>query len=185
MRFGVRAVVAPLVTLAIIFCGNAALWAAEPKGAADKAAPATGTAPAAEEGSNWTAKRIYDAFRNESRCVLETPRVILDDGRQETKVFLRVDSRSLTIMTESNVDIGHADVGIQVDDKKSIKPDQVFLDQNLLFEARVAQIVEQFKTGLAVEARLRFWPTWPSMGLKTVSFSLVGFTRAFARLPGC
>ena len=156
--------------------GNTFVWAQPPPEAAK---------PPAEETANWTAKRIYDAFHNESRCVIETPPVNLDDGRSETTVFLRVDRSSLTIVTESNVDIGHADVGIKVDGKEPIKPDQVFLDQNLLFEKQSAQIIEQFKAGLTVEARLRFWPTWPSTGLKTVRFSLIGFTSAFGRLPGC
>lgn len=183
MQYRVRVVAA---LIAVIFVSShGGVSAAEPKAAGGKTAPATGAAPAAEAVSNWTAKRIFDAFRNESRCVLETPRVTLDDGRQETKVFLRVDGRSLTIMTESNVDIGRADVGIQVDDHKLIKPDRVFLDQHLQFETQIAQIIGQFKNGFGVEARLRFWPTWPDMGLKPVNFSLIGFTREFARLPGC
>lgn len=171
----VRAMV--LGMLCVVLC-DSSVWAAPPKGAAE-------TVTTAADTGNWTAKRIYDVFRNESRCVLETPPAIMDDGRSHTRVFLRVDGRSLTVMTQSNVDIGRADVGVQVDDKKLIKPDQVFLDQSLLFETQSAQIIEQFKAGLAAEARLRFWPTWPDKGLKTVRFSLIGFTRAYARLPGC
>lgn len=142
-------------------------------------------AAAADAAANWTAKRIDDVFRNESRCVLETAAVTIDDGRSPTNVFLRVDTRSLMIMTESNVDLGRPDVGIQVDEHKPIKPDRAFLDQNLLFETQGAQIISQFKAGLSVEVRLRFWPTWPDKGLKTVRFSLIGFTQAFSRLPGC
>jgi len=160
-----------VIASVILFSGSA--WAAAPKGAAD-------TTP----DGNWTTKRIFDVFRNESRCVVETPATTMDDGRSPTKVFLRVDGRSLTVMTQSNVDIG-ADVGVRVDDNKLIRPDKIFLDQNLLFETSSAQIIEQFKAGLVAEAHLRFWPTWPDKGLKTVRFSLIGFTRAYARLPGC
>jgi hypothetical protein len=169
---------ARLASLALVLFGGNTLVSAETPQEAAKPPPA-------EETANWAAKRIYDAFHNESRCVIETPPINLDDGRSETKVFLRVDRSSLAIVTESNVDIAHPDVGIKVDSKPPIKPDRVFLDQNLLFEKQSAQIIEQFKAGLTVEAHLRFWPTWPSTGLKTVRFSLIGFTHAFDRLPGC
>lgn len=171
-RSGVAARLAPLA-LVLASAG----WTQAPQAAA--------TATDAEPTSHWTARRIDDVFRNESRCVAESAAVTIDDGRSPTKVFLRVDAGSLMIMTESNVDLDRPDVVIQVDEHKPIRPDRVFLDQNLLFETQAALLIAQFKAGLAAEARLRFWPTWPDKGLKTVRFSLIGFTRAFSRLPGC
>ena len=141
--------------------------------------------PPPTDAAGCTASRFFDAFHNESRCVLETPKVPFNDGRQDTTVFLRVDGKSLYVMTDSNVDIAKPDVGIRVDERKLIKPDSVFLDQHLLYESQIAQILEQFKAGMVVEVQLHFWPTWPSKGMKKVSFSLIGFTRNFARLPGC
>jgi hypothetical protein len=147
--------------------------------------PAKTAAAASDEGAIWTAKRIVDPFRNETRCVLETPKVSLDDGYQETKVHLRIDGRSLYVITESSVDLREPDVGLQIDKGKLIKPDGAYLDQQLLYETQIGTVIDQFKNGLAVDVKLRFWPSWPSKGLKTVNFSLIGFTRTFARLPGC
>jgi hypothetical protein len=158
------------------------LMGALPAPAAEQAPP---PAPPKTDVSGWSAKRFFDPFRNETRCVLETPKFAFNDGRQDTTVFLRIDGKSLTVISESNVDIAKPDVGILVDGHKLIKPDSVFLDQQLLFESQIAQILAQFKAGMVVEAQLHFWPTWPSTGMKQVSFSLIGFTRNFARLPGC
>jgi hypothetical protein len=147
-------------------------------------APAqTITATSADDA--WTAKRIVDPFHNDTRCVVESPKVAFNDGYQDTKVFLRVDDRSFYVMTESNLDLRQGDVGVQVDGGALIKPDAAFLDQHLQFESQIAVVVGQFRRGLTADVHLRFWPTWPSKGLKTVRFSLIGFTRTFARLPGC
>lgn len=145
-----------------------------------------GAMPAAPEApENWTAKQIFDPFHNETRCVVETPRQKIDDGRQETTIYLRVDGKSLLVLTESNVDLNYPDVGIRIDEGALIRPDKAYLDQNALFESNAATIISQFKAGLKVDVALRYWPTWPSKGLRTATFSLIGFTRAFARLPGC
>jgi hypothetical protein len=136
-------------------------------------------------GENWTAVRIFDPFRNESRCVAESSRQVIHDGHQDTTIHLRVDQTSLLVLTESNLDLNHADVGLRVDDGALIKPDKTYLDQNALFESNAALIVRQFKSGLTAKLSLHFWPTWPSKGVRTASFSLIGFSRAFAKLPGC
>jgi hypothetical protein len=142
--------------------------------------------PATAEGrENWTAVRIFDPFRNETRCVAESSRQVIHDGHQDTTIYLRVDGSSLLVLTESNLDLKHADVGLRVDDGALIKPDKAYLDQNALFESSAPQIIPRFRAGQKADVHLRFWPTWPSKGLKTASFSLIGFTRAFARLPGC
>jgi hypothetical protein len=169
MKNAVRrvAVVAGLISFAVI----ASVWSVE---------PAT-----TESRENWTAVRIFDPFRNETRCVAESSRQVIHDGHQDTTIFLRVDQSSLLVVTESNLDLNRPDVGLRVDDGKLIKPDKAYLDQNALFESNASRIITQFKPGLIARVSLHFWPTWPSKGLKTASFSLIGFSRAFAQLPGC
>lgn len=133
----------------------------------------------------WTAKRIFDPFRNESRCVVETARQTIHDGYQDTVVFVRLDGKSLMLVTESNVDLRRGEVGLQVDGQALIRADRLYLDQSAVFETGIGTILTQFKTGRGVTFHLYFWPTWPSKGRKTVTFGLNGFQRAFARLPGC
>lgn len=136
-------------------------------------------------GANWVAKRIYDPFRNETRCVAESPPQRIHDGYQDTEVTLRVDQRSLLVITKSNIDTNHPDVGIRVDEQALLKPDRVYLDQMALYEKQIDEIVRQFKDGLRADVHLRFWPTWAPKGLKTATFSLIGFRKAFAKLPDC
>jgi hypothetical protein len=52
-----------------------------------------------------------------------------------------------------------------------------------VFAARHDALVDEFKRGLHVRVQLRFWPTWPKTGTHSVTFSLIGFTRA--HLAGC
>jgi hypothetical protein len=160
-----------------VVAGLACLAAVTSAGSAEPAAPGG--------GEHWSAVRIFDPFRNESRCVAESARQVINDGHQDTTIFLRVDQSSLLVLTESNVDLSRPNVGVRIDDGELIKPDKMYLDQNVLFESTASRIIAQFKPGLMVQVSLHFWPTWPSKGLKTATFSLVGFTRAFAQLPGC
>lgn len=133
----------------------------------------------------WMAKRIFDPFRNELRCVVESARQTIHDGYQETVVFVRLDTKSLMVVTESNIDLRRGDVGLQVDGQALHKADRLYLDQSAVFETGIATILSQLKSGKGVTFHLYFWPTWPAKGRKTVRFSLNGFQRAFARLPGC
>lgn len=135
--------------------------------------------------ANWTAKVAYDPVKDESHCVVESPVQTIDDGYQHTEVFLRLDSTTLMVMTRSNVDTDDPDVGVRVDKHELIKPDSVYLEQNVVFAKDISKIIEQFKQGRRATFTLKFWPTYPDTGAKTVTFSLIGFTRAYANLPDC
>lgn len=162
------------IVIAVVVAGLSVIANA---GSAEPAAPVA--------GEGWTAVRIFDPFRNESRCVAESARQVIHDGHQDTTIYLRVDRTSLLVLTESSLDLNRPDVGLRIDDGELIKPDKVYLDQNALFESTATRVLARFKTGVTARAYLHFWPTWPNKGLKSVSFSLTGFSRAFAQLPGC
>jgi hypothetical protein len=51
--------------------------------------------------------------------------------------------------------------------------------------SRYGTLVDQFKRGLRARVQLRFWPTWPTTGVHSATFSLIGFTRAYAGLDEC
>ncbi len=135
--------------------------------------------------ANWTAKVDYDPVKDESHCVVESPVQTIDDGYQDTEVFLRLDSTTLMVMTRSNVDADNPDAGVRVDKHELIKPDSVYLEQNVVFEKDISNIIEQFKEGRRATFTLKFWPTYPDTGAKTATFSLIGFTKAYAKLPDC
>ncbi|MFQ5759340.1 MAG: hypothetical protein ACE5HM_00040 [Acidiferrobacterales bacterium] len=135
--------------------------------------------------ADWTAKVAYDPVKDESHCVVESPAQTIDDGYQDTRVFLRLDSTTLIVMTRSNVDTDDSDVGVRVDKHELIKPDSVYLEQNVVFKKDISKIIEQFKEGRRATFTLKFWPTYPDTGAKTATFSLIGFTKAYAHLPDC
>lgn len=135
--------------------------------------------------SDWTAKRVYDPVKNESYCVVESNKQSLHDGYQDTTVFLRVDQQALLIMTKSNIDPDEPEAGIRIDNHDFIRLEKVYREQNALFEKHNNEIIEHFKKGLQVIVSLKFWPTWPGKGIRSTTFSLVGFRRAFAQLPDC
>ena len=142
-------------------------------------------ARAAEADANWTAKPVFDPIKDQSRCMLESVKKVLNDGYQNTEIVLRVDERALLVVTKSNIDAGKGDIGLQVDDHEFIPMDKVYLEQNIVFEKDVANIIAQFKKGLKAKFTLRFWPTYPDTGSKALTFSLIGFTKAYGDLADC
>ncbi|MFQ5756690.1 MAG: hypothetical protein ACE5H7_11465 [Acidiferrobacterales bacterium] len=135
--------------------------------------------------AGWTAKRVLDPVKDETRCMLESTTKTINDGYQETAIVLRVDDKALQVATQSNIDPSKDDISMQVDKKQPIKMDKVYLEQNVIFEREIATIIKQFKEGLRARFTLRFWPTYPDTGQKTVTFSLIGFTKAYGGLPDC
>jgi len=135
--------------------------------------------------ADWTASHSYDQVKDENRCVAESDRLRIHDGYRETELYLRVDKDSVLVVTDSHIDTRVADGGISVDGAAPMPPDEVYRDQNAFFRKHAAKLIQQFESGRRAEVRLRFWPTWPTQGRKTATFSLRGFRKAFARLPGC
>ena len=135
--------------------------------------------------ADWTAKVAYDPFKDESHCVVESSAQAIDDGYQDTDVFLRLDSTNLMVMTRSNVDVAGSDVGVRVDKYELIKPDSIYMEQNVVFKKDISRIIEQFKEGRRATFTLKFWPTYPDTGVKMATFSLIGFTKAYDNLPDC
>ena len=135
--------------------------------------------------ADWTAKHILDPVKDEARCMLESDKKVINDGYQDTEIILRIDDQVLLVATKSNIDASKGDVGLAVDKHEFIKMDRLKLEQTVVFDKQIAEIVEQFKKGLRVTLTLRFWPTYPSTGAKTVTFSLIGFTKAHNELGSC
>jgi hypothetical protein len=135
-----------------------------------------GAVSGAEE--NW---RVSES----SPCFLFTPVKSIDDGQGETPVALRLDAKRLYVTTNSNIDAEFGDLGISVDGKDMILVDSVVRDTNVVFETGALTLVEQFIAGSNATLQLRFWPTWPSTGPKTVEFSLIGFTKAHNQMKEC
>ncbi|MEE8267162.1 MAG: hypothetical protein V3R62_12555 [Acidiferrobacterales bacterium] len=135
--------------------------------------------------ASWTAKRVFDPIKDETPCVLESTTKTINDGYQETEIVLRVNDKTLQVATRSNIDPSKGDISVQVDKKEPIKMDKVYLEQNVIFEREIATIIKQFIEGLRATFTLRFWPSYPTTGQKTVTFSLIGFTKAYGDLPDC
>lgn len=134
--------------------------------------------------ANWTVKRIQGE-NNQPRCILESEKETLYDGYQDTEAFMRLDDKSLLIMTESNIDPNFSDVGLQVEGYGFIRMDKVSMENGVLFESEIAQIINQFKAGVTAKVQLRFWPTWPATKTYSVTFSLIGFREAYAASLRC
>lgn len=127
------------------------------------------------EENNWQ-------LDEQVNCTLITPKKIMDDGQGETEVWLELNKSHLLIKTKSDIDAEYKDIGIQIDDKVVIPFDSVENTTNALFTQSLDKVIEQFIAGKMANVQLRFWPTWPTTGIKSQSFSLIGFTRAYESL---
>lgn len=118
-------------------------------------------------------------------CVLESTPEALSDGYQPTTARIRVDKKTVTVLSPSVLDAGFKDIGIVVDEQEMVPMDRLGDPRSAMFESRYAALVDQFKRGARARIQLRFWPTWPETGTHSAMLSLMGFTRAYARLEEC
>ena len=132
--------------------------------------------------AEWTARAERTGTGTSVRCVLESERQTLSDGYQTTWAQIAIDDKALRVTAGSVLDPGDRDVGLIVDDGAFVVVDAVTGDRTAEFTSRYAALVNEFKRGLRVRVQLRFWPTWPKTGTHSATFSLIGFTRAHARL---
>lgn len=132
--------------------------------------------------ANWT---VYPATAGSQGCVLETDNITVHDGYQDTWVRLNINDERLLVMTDSNIDAGFDDTGLQVDGKAVITGAAVVDEKDLRYGADMATIIEQFRKGGRVRIYLRFWPSYPATQRYEARFSLAGFTRAWSDYTEC
>jgi len=134
----------------------------------------------ARVSAEWTVKPSGG-----SGCVLESSPESLTDGYQTTTALIRVDGKMVSVSSPSVFDAGSKDIRIVVDEQEIVPMDRLADPRTAVFESRYAALVEQFKRGLRARVQLRFWPTWPTTGTHSATFSLIGFTRAHLQLGEC
>jgi hypothetical protein len=131
-------------------------------------------------GAEWMVKREPG-----KGCLLESPPASLSDGYQNTTVRVRVDGKAVRVSSPSVFDAGFSDIGIAVDEEPLVPMDRLADPRTAVFESQYDTLLQQFKRGLDARLQLRFWPTWPETGTHSATVSLIGFTRAHARLEQC
>ena len=120
-----------------------------------------------------------------SGCILESSPEALSDGYQTTSASIRVDGKMVSVSSKSVFDGGFNDIGVAVDQDAMIPMDRLADPRTAVFQSRYGTLVEQFKRGVKARVVLRFWPTWPATATHDAVFSLIGFTRAYARMEEC
>lgn len=143
------------------------------------------TGPTNAPAADWAVSTQARTDGAGVRCVVQSARRALPDGYQTTSASITVAPRSVAVTSVSVLDGGFKDIGLQVDQKEFIPMDRLEGDKTALFDSKFDRVVEQFKAGVEVRVRLRFWPTWPATGTHSATFSLIGFTRAYEQLAGC
>jgi hypothetical protein len=118
-------------------------------------------------------------------CVLESSPESLADGYQTTTARIRIDGKMVYVSSPSTLDTGFNDIRIVVDEREIVSMDRLADPRTVVFESQYGALVEQFRRGLRARVQLRFWPTWPETGAHSATFSLIGFTRAYAELEEC
>jgi hypothetical protein len=136
-------------------------------------------------GAAWTVQRTVAPQTNQAQCHLKSDVMTLNDGYQDIKAFVRIHQDALQVNTEAPLDTSFSDIGLQVDKNDFILMDSVSSRQAALFTDNYARLIQQFKQGRRVRVQLRFWPTWPTTGTHSVSFSLIGFSKAYTRMQTC
>lgn len=118
-------------------------------------------------------------------CALNSAKNPVHDGYQQVSAQIIVDKDVVIVKSDSILDPSFSDIGMRVGDREFVPMDKVRDQKQAVFESNYSKIVQQFKEGREVNVQLRFWPTWPATGTHSVSFSLMGFTKAYAEALNC
>ena len=132
---------------------------------------------------DWETKVVADGKKN-SCVVVSAPRPI-NDGYQPVTAQIVVDSKSVSVKSDSVFDMGSSDIGFRVGKRDLIAADKVLKDKQAVFDSNYDTLVKLFKAGKEVTLQARFWPTWPTTGTHNTSFSLIGFTKAYEEAMKC
>ena len=133
--------------------------------------------------AEWQVDNISSG--NKNLCIITSAKMPVDDGYQKVNAQIVVDSNTIIVKTESELDPAFSDIGMKIGNRDFIPVDKVKLQKQADFELHYAKIIQQFKEGREVTVQLRFWPTWPVTGTHSVSFSLIGFTKAYDEAAKC
>jgi len=133
-------------------------------------------------GATWTVQRLAETA---GRCYLQSDTKTLSDGYQDTHATMLVQHEAVLVQTAAPLDVSFADIGLQVDKQALIPMDTLSERKTAQFTTSYATLIEQFKRGYSVRVQLRFWPTWPATGTHEVTFSLLGFTKAYTDMLAC
>jgi hypothetical protein len=126
--------------------------------------------------AEWEVKTVSEGGNS---CVIVSQKKPISDGYQEVTAQFIVDGKTFAIQSDSVLDPSFNDIGLRVGNKDFFKADKIAKERQAVFESEYASLVKLFKAGLVGTVQLRFWPTWPTKGPQTTSFSLIGFTRAY------
>lgn len=118
-------------------------------------------------------------------CVLVSAKQPVNDGYQDIQAQIFVDATTVVVKSESVLDGGFADIGLEVAKESFIPIDEIRDRKQAVFKKHYRKIVQLFKDGREVRVQLRFWPTWPATGTHSVSFSLMGFTKGYGDAARC
>jgi hypothetical protein len=136
-------------------------------------------------GATWTIQRSTGTAGGTGDCYLQSDTKPVSDGYQDTRATILVQHEAILVQTAAPLDVSFADIGMQVDKQALMPMDTVSERKTALFTTQYATLIEQFKRGNAVRVQLRFWPTWPVTGTHDVTFSLLGFTKAYTNMLAC
>jgi len=132
------------------------------------------------DASNWSRQLRNSPIDGENDCVLTSKTKSLFDGYQNTRVHLELDAKGLEVISDSNLDFGgKLPLGVTVDGGDFFPADGLDGETRLRFSHDFDLLVQDFIKGIDARLRLRFWPTWPATGDKTIDFSLMGFAKAY------
>lgn len=135
-------------------------------------------------GETWSVQAGPAGPGGRPGCVLESARQSLPDGYQTSWAQIEVDHGAIRVHSASVLDPGDGDIGLVVDDGAFVRPDEAG-QKAAVFASEYRGLVDAFKRGRRVRVQLRFWPTWPKTDTYSATFSLMGFTRAYAEMSRC
>lgn len=147
--------------------------------------PATETLAVSLDNMPLNIRDEWILDRNESRCVLKSAPVQMEDGQGGTSVTLLIAPGNFTVNTQSDIDLSYKNTGLQIDGSRHFELETIEAHTNLRFNKQRQAILDSMQGGKDLRLTLGFWPTWPITHTYSVDIPLAHFATAMKAWDTC
>lgn len=120
------------------------------------------------------------------RCVLQKKDRVLDSNDMVTDIITEIDARSVTIYTDSEIDIYRENAGVSFGESYTVPFDRVFHGTNMEFLSAYDDLIAQMHTTHSFGLKVGFWSNSTDADkLSSYQVELTGFSLAYENLKAC
>jgi len=133
----------------------------------------------------WRLSKSRNPFSKKKECMILSEKMFIRDPQGITNLQFIITKNYLYIKTDSNIDSSYQNIGLRVDNSKTIRFDKVIKRNSVRFNNFKKRHSTLLNNGRKVRVTLGFWPTWPKTRTRSTAISLSGYNAAESKFNHC